>query len=189
VSTAAKARVVTAAGEIADADGLEAVTLARVAAELGIRPPSLYNHVEGRAGLLRELRLESVGEIGAVMKDAAVGRSREEALRAVAVAYRTYALEHPGRYATTLGAPTADDPEATRAAEAAIKPIVAILAGWGIEGDEALHLVRVIRSALHGFVSIELGGGFGLPLDLDTSFALLTDSLVTAIQAAAPAPR
>jgi AcrR family transcriptional regulator len=186
VSTAAKARVVAAAGRIADADGLEAVTLARVAAELGMRPPSLYNHVQGRAGLMRELRLESVGGIGAAMTDAAVGRSREEALRAVAVAYRAYALEHPGRYATTLGAPTADDPEAIRAAAAAIDPVVAILAGWGIEGDEALHLVRVIRSGLHGFVSIELGGGFGLPLDLDVSFDLLVDSLVAAVTAAQP---
>jgi AcrR family transcriptional regulator len=186
MSTAAKARVVAAAGEIADAEGLEAVTLARVAAELGMRPPSLYNHIEGRAGLMRALRLESVGELAGAITDAAVGRSREEALRAVAVAYRAYALEHPGRYATTLGAPTADDPEATRAAEAAIGPLVAILAGWGIEGDEALHLVRVIRSALHGFVSIELGGGFSLPLDHDTSFSLLTDSLVAAITAAQP---
>jgi hypothetical protein len=44
-----------------------------------------------------------------------------------------------------------------------VAPIVAVLAGWGIEGDEAVHLVRVIRSALHGFVSIENGSGFGLP--------------------------
>jgi AcrR family transcriptional regulator len=188
MSTAARERVIASAAQIADAEGLGAVTLARVAADLGMRPPSLYNHVEGRAGLMRALRLESVGELGAAMTDAAVGRSREEALRAVAVAYRAYALEHPGRYATTLGAPTAGDPEAIAAAEAAIKPIVAILSGWSVEGDEALHLVRVIRSALHGFVSIELGGGFGLPLDLDTSFALLVDSLVAAITAAAPQP-
>jgi AcrR family transcriptional regulator len=188
MSTAARERVIASAAQIADAEGLGAVTLARVAADLGMRPPSLYNHVEGRAGLMRALRLESVGELGAAMTDAAVGRSREEALRAVAVAYRAYALEHPGRYATTLGAPTADDPEATAAAEAAIRPIVAILSGWGVEGDEALHLVRVIRSALHGFVSIELGGGFGLPLPLDSSFALLVDSLVAAITAAAPQP-
>jgi AcrR family transcriptional regulator len=185
MSAATKDRVVVVAGEIADAEGLEAVTLARVAADLGIRPPSLYNHVQGRAGLMRQLRLRSVNEMGAAITDAAVGRSREEALRSVAVAYRDYALAHPGRYATTLGAPTADDPEAIKAAESAIDPIVAILAGWGLEGDEALHLVRVIRSALHGFVSIEIGGGFGLPLDLDRSFDLLVDSLVAAIESQA----
>ncbi len=186
MSAAAKERVVAAAGEIADAEGLEAVTLARVAAAVGMRPPSLYNHISGRDGLLRELALESVGELGATITDAAVGRSREEAIRAVAVAYRAYALDHPGRYATTVRAPAPDDAEALAAAATAVNPIVAILAGWDIDGDQAVHLVRVIRSALHGFVSIELGGGFGLPLDLDQSFALLVDSLVAAVTAAQP---
>jgi AcrR family transcriptional regulator len=46
-------RVVDAAAQLADAHGLQAVTLARVAGELGVRAPSLYNHVEGRDGLLR----------------------------------------------------------------------------------------------------------------------------------------
>ncbi len=42
-----------------------------------------------------------------------------------------------------------------------------------------------MRSAVHGFVSLEIGGGFGLPLDLDHSFGLLVDSLVAAIEAQA----
>ncbi|MFT3865641.1 MAG: WHG domain-containing protein [Solirubrobacterales bacterium] len=186
MSAGAKARVVDAAGKIADADGLEAVTLSRVAAEVGMRPPSLYNHIRGRDALLRELGLEAVAELAAVIRDAAVGRSREDAIRALAVAYRSYAVAHPGRYAATVRAPDPDDREATEVAATAIAPMLAILAGWDIEGDEAVHLVRVIRSSLHGFVSIEIGGGFGLPLDLDHSFDLLVDSLVAAIAAASP---
>jgi AcrR family transcriptional regulator len=181
--------VVAAAGRIADAEGLDAASLARVAAEVGVRPPSLYNHVDGHAGLLRLLALESVGELAATITDAAVGRSREDAIRAVAVAYRAYAVEHPGRYATTVRAPAPGDAEAEAVAASAVSPLVAILAGWGIEGDEAVHLVRVLRSALHGFVTIETAGGFGLPLELDRSFELLVDSLVAAIAAAAPATR
>jgi AcrR family transcriptional regulator len=179
------AAVVAAAGRIADAEGLEAATISRVAADLEVRPPSLYNHVANHAALMRLLAIESVEEIGAVITGAAVGRSREDALRAVAVAYREYALDHPGRYATTVRAPDPADTEAAAASTAAISPLIAILAGWGLEGDDAVHLVRVIRSALHGFVSIEMGGGFGLPLDLDHSFALLVDSLVAAIDAQA----
>jgi AcrR family transcriptional regulator len=177
--------LVAAAGRIADAEGLEAATISRVAADLQVRPPSLYNHVSNHAALMRLLAIESVDEMGAVITGAAVGRSRADALRAVALAYRAYAAEHPGRYATTVRAPEPDDAEAAAASAAAISPLVAILAGWGIEGDDAVHLVRVIRSALHGFVSIEMGGGFGLPLDLDHSFDLLVDSLVAAISAQA----
>jgi AcrR family transcriptional regulator len=180
-----EAAVVAAAARIADADGLEAATLSRVAAELGVRSPSLYNHVESRAALLRAVAIESVGELAAAITGAAIGRSREDALRAVALAYRSYALEHPGRYATTVRAPDPGDTEAAATSAAAISPLVAILAGWGIGGDDAVHLVRIIRSALHGFVSIEMGGGFALPLDLDHSFDLLVDSLVAAISAQA----
>jgi AcrR family transcriptional regulator len=176
-----EAAVVAAAARIADADGLDAATLARVAAELGIRSPSLYNHVESRGALLRAVAIDSVRELAAAITNAAVGRSCEDALRAVAVAYRAYALEHPGRYAATVRAPEPGDTEAEAAAAAAVSPLVAILAGWGIEGDDAVHLVRVIRSALHGFVSIEMDGGFNLSLDLDYSFDLLVDSLVAAI--------
>jgi AcrR family transcriptional regulator len=194
-STATRAKgldadaVVAAAGRIADAEGLEAATISRVAADLKVRPPSLYNHVTNHAGLMRLLAIESVTELAATITDAAVGRSREDAIRSVAVAYRAYAVEHPGRYATTVRAPEPGDTEAETAAAAAVSPLVAVLAGWGIEGDDAVHLVRVMRSALHGFVTIETGGGFGLPLDLDHSFDLLVDSLVASITAAAPASR
>ncbi len=177
--------VVAAAGRIADAEGLEAATISRVAADLKVRPPSLYNHVANHAALMRLLAIESVQELGAAITGAAVGRSREDAIRTIAVAYRAYALQHPGRYASTVRAPDPGDAEAETAAAAAVSPIVAVLAGWGIEGDDAVHLVRVVRSGLHGFVSIEMSGGFGLPLDLDHSFELLVDGLVAAIVAQA----
>lgn len=180
-----EAAVVAAAARLADAEGLEAATLSRIASELGVRPPSLYNHVESHAALLRAVAIDSYGEFGDVIRDAAVGRAREDAIRAIAAAYRGYATEHPGRYAATVVAPAADDKEAQDAAGTALTPIIAVLAGWGIEGDEAIHLVRVIRSALHGFVSLELGGGFGIPLQIDESFDLLVDSLVAAIEAQA----
>lgn len=184
-----QAAVVAAAGRLADAEGLEAATLSRIAAELGVRPPSLYNHVESHAALLRALALESVEDFGDAIGDAAMGKARADGIRAIAVAFRGYATEHPGRYAATVRAPAPDDAEAQAVALRAIAPFIAVLAGWGIEGDQAIHLVRVLRSALHGFVILELGGGFGIPLLIDESFDLLVESLVVAIEAqAAKAP-
>jgi AcrR family transcriptional regulator len=180
-----EATVVAAAARLADAEGLEAATLSRIASELGVRPPSLYNHVESHAALLRALALESTEEFGDAIRDAAVGKAREDSIRAVAVAFRAYATEHPGRYAATVRVPADDDKEGQEVVRRTLAPLIAVLAGWSIEGDEAIHLVRVIRSALHGFVSLELGGGFGIPLDVDKSFDLLVDSLVVAIEAQA----
>ena len=176
------ARVVAEAARIADRDGLSQVTLARVAESLGVRAPSLYNHVEGLPGMLRLVTILSLGELTDVMRDAAVGRSGADALRSLARAYRAYALAHPGRYASTVRAPSPGDAELAGAGVRAVEVLVAVLGAWGFTGDEVLHRVRVVRSALHGFIAIEAEGGFGLPLSLDESFELLLATLVAGLE-------
>jgi AcrR family transcriptional regulator len=179
------ARVVEEAVRIADADGLSDVTLARVAAALGVRPPSLYNHVEGRTGLLRLVALRGVSELADVLRDAAVGKAGTDALLATGRAYRAFAHAHPGLYAATIRAPAPDDAELVEASVRAVDVLLAVLAAWGIEGDAATHRVRGIRSALHGFVTIEADGGFGLPISIDESFELLLATLVAGLDSQA----
>jgi AcrR family transcriptional regulator len=176
-------RVVEVAAGIADADGLEAVTLARVAETLGVRAPSLYNHVDGRDGLRRAIALRGVNELTAALREAAVGRSGSEALTAAARAYRAYALAHPGRYAATVVAPAAGDGEHQAAAGETVDVVLAVLRHWGLEGADAVHAARAFRSAVHGFVAIETGGGFGIPVDLDRSFERLVATLAAGLEA------
>jgi AcrR family transcriptional regulator len=176
-------RVVAQAARIADADGLDAVTLARVAGELGVRAPSLYNHVEGHDGLLRGLAVRGVRELTAALRTAAVGRSGADALAATARAYRAFAHAHPGLYAATVTAPATGDPEHRAAAQETVEVVFAVLRGWSLDGDDAVHAARAFRSAIHGFVGLEAAGGFGIPVDLDDSFehlvATLADGLAT----------
>jgi AcrR family transcriptional regulator len=174
-------QVIDTALAIADRDGLDAVTLARVARALGVRPPSLYHHVAGHDGLLRAVALRGLGELTASLQSAALGRAGTEALAATAHAYREYAHGHPGAYAATLRAAAPDDGEHEQAGRAAVAVMAAILRAWHLEDEEMLHAVRVIRSALHGFVSLEAGGGFGLPLDRDRSFERLIETLATGL--------
>jgi AcrR family transcriptional regulator len=182
-------RVLDVAADIADAEGLEAVTLARVAGVLGVRSPSLYNHVDGRPDLLRALAVRAVRELAAALREAAVGRAGADALIAAARAQRAYARAHPGRYAATVAAPAADDAEHRALVAEAVDVLLAVVRAWGLEGDEAIHAVRVVRSAVHGFVAIETAGGFGMPVDIDVSFerlvATLAEGLAQARQAQA----
>jgi AcrR family transcriptional regulator len=181
------ASVVAAAADIADADGLDALTLARLAATVGVRTPSLYNHVGSLDDVRRRVALVAVRELAETMRDAAVGRAGEDALIAVAAAYRAYARERPGRYAATQHAPAAADDELTAAAGAAVEVLLAILRGYGLEGDDAIHAARGVRSALHGFVALEAGGGFGLPVDLDESFERMVATLARGLSDTGPA--
>jgi AcrR family transcriptional regulator len=167
--------VVVAAAALADADGLEHLTLARLASALGIRTPSLYAHVDGLADLRARLAARGARELAAALQLAAAGRSRRDALRAVAAAYRQYAHAHPGTYAA-MQVP-ADAPENQAAAEELVALLVAVLRGYGLEGEAAIHGVRAVRSALHGFVSLEREGGFQIAIALEDSYELLVGML------------
>jgi AcrR family transcriptional regulator len=169
--------VVDEAERMADETGLSQLTLAALAGRLGVRQPSLYKHIDGMAGLQRAISIRAKMELGEVLARAAVGRSRGEAVDSMAHAYRNWALAHPGRYETTQWAPAAGDGD-DETASAAVVPICAdVLAGYGLAGDDAIDAIRAFRSALHGFVTLETGGGFGLPVDVDRSFDRLVRGL------------
>ena len=179
LSTAA---VVAAAAEIADAEGLDRLTLARVAAAAGVRTPSLYNHVESLDDVRRRVALLALRDLADALRDAAVGRAGDDALAAMADAYRAYARRHPGRYAATQRAPAEGDEEMRAAAKGAVDVVLAILRGYGLEGDDAIHAARAVRSALHGFVALEAGGGFGIPVDLDESYERMVRALARGLR-------
>ena len=159
-----------AAGRIADADGLPAVTLARLAAELGVRPPSLYKHVDGLDAVHRGLALRGLAEAVRRCQRATIGKARDQALFAFAHAYWQFAREHPGLYAASARAARPGENDIAAAGEALIGIVLAVLAGYGVKGDDALHASRGLRAIVHGFVQLDAMGAFRLKLDLAESF-------------------
>jgi AcrR family transcriptional regulator len=184
--------VVTAAAELADEAGWDRLTLAALAGRLGVRLPSLYKHIPSLDGLRRDVAVLAVTELGEALGTAAVGRAGPDALRAVAAAYRGYGQRHPGRYAATVRAPAPDDVEHNAAAESVLRVVLAVLAGYRVTGDDAIDAARALRSALHGFLTLEAAGGFGMPADIDRSYRRLIDGLDVALHgwasAGSPAP-
>lgn len=170
-------RVLAAAAELVDRRGASELSLTTLAKRFGVRTPSLYNHVDGLDGLRRDLRLRALEALADELRRAAVGRAGADALHAIAHAYRDYALAHPGLYALTQSAvPPAGEEEGVevRDAERGVVEVVAhALRGYGLEGEEAVHAVRCLRSALHGFVTLETNGGFAMDLAPSESFARL----------------
>jgi AcrR family transcriptional regulator len=172
------AAVVDAAAQLADAEGLEAVTLARLAAVLGVRPPSLYAHVVSLEDLRRRIGARGARELAAQLGRAAAGRAGADALRAVAYAYRAYAHQHPGTYAAAQRArELQQNDEAGAATREATDIVLAVLRGFGLDGDTAVHAARIVRVALHGFVSLEAEEGFAIELSLDETFERLIATL------------
>ncbi|NJO06265.1 MAG: TetR/AcrR family transcriptional regulator [Chloroflexaceae bacterium] len=169
--------IVQAAIALIDEQGPESLSLASLASTFGVRSPSLYNHINGLDGLRHRLVLAGLRALSEAIRASAVGRSGFEALHAMCHAYRAFARQHPGLYTMTLRSQEQGDPELQQAGRATVDVVLATLQAYNLPGDAALHAVRYVRSVLHGFVLLEVGGGFGLPLELDTSFERMITAL------------
>lgn len=175
-------QVIDAAAELADAEGLDAVTLTRVADILGVRQPALYRHVRDFDDLIRSLGLRGRELLAQRLSEAAIGVSGDEAVHAVAAAWRQLQRDHPGLYAATDKYPCAGDSEL----EAAVENIVTILAqslgSYDLIDDDRIHVARSLRSAFHGFAHLESGDGHPHPHDLEETFRHLTELLCAGIR-------
>ncbi|HLX56172.1 MAG TPA: WHG domain-containing protein [Ktedonobacteraceae bacterium] len=165
-----QASVVEAAAKLVDEEGIEQLTLGRLAERLGVRTPSLYNHIAGLPGLKHDLALYCLRELRDCITRATVGKSGMEAIIALADAYRAYGKKTPGRYALTLQAPPPGDREVQVVAQQVVEVVLAVLAPYKLSEEDAIHAIRGLRSIVHGFISLEVAGGFGIPIDLDASF-------------------
>ena len=179
--------VVQTAIEIADAKGWESATLAAVADTFQIKIPSLYNHVSGLPGLQYLMSVWAVQTLGDLLRRAAVGKAGGDAVMSMALAYRSFAHAHPGLYRTTLRAPKPDEPELIAAAQDLLDLLLAVLHPYVLSTDEMLHTVRGLRSVLHGFIDLEIAGGFGMDLDRDESYHRLVAGFIAGIKATTPA--
>ena len=163
--------------------GLAELALGKIAADLGVRTSALYNHVDGVDGLRRALTARSSENLAGLLRDAAVGRSGAAALEEVALTYRRFAHEHPGQYASTL-LPASEAIDGASEPQADIVRVIArILEGFDLTGDRAVHGARIVRSAIHGFVTLEATESFVNPQDRDESFYFLISFLIAGLEA------
>ncbi|HZV26236.1 MAG TPA: WHG domain-containing protein [Acidothermaceae bacterium] len=174
-------RVIQEAEAVADEVGLANVTLMSVAQRLGVRTPSLYKHIDGMDALQRQLSIRALNELGDVLARACVGKAGVQAVKAISVALRNWAKQHPGRYAATVAAADPKDKEYAAASFAVVQVALDVLASFDLTGDDAIDAARALRSTLHGFIALEQAGGFGLPVDIDRSFNRLVLGLANTL--------
>lgn len=174
--------IIQAAADIADKEGLNEVTLASLSKKLGIRSPSLYNHVDGLNGVRHKLALYGMNQLNEALTYAAIGRSQDEAIYEIAQAYIRFAREHPGLYDALVRMPDWNHEETNKVARVPVDLLVRVLQAYGLVGDAAIHTVRGLHSLLHGFASLEQTGNFNIPIDPDYSLQLLIDFFLKGIR-------
>ena len=185
------ASVTEAAAELVDEVGFDQLSMGLLAERLGIKTPSLYKHVTSQSDLAHRIGVLAMTELGDVLRDATQGRAGSDALAAGAQAMRRYVREHPGRYAAGNAARLTgpDDPLAP-ADQRVLASWAAMLRGYGLAPGQEIHAMRMFRSMLHGFATVEAAGGFQIDADVDESFTWMIDFIDRGLRAttAATAP-
>jgi AcrR family transcriptional regulator len=164
--------VVDVAVAIVDEQGPEALSLSAVAARAGVAGPSLYKHVASLAELRSRVAARVLAEMTEVATTAILGLSGDAAVAALMRRLRAYGTEHPARYLAVPPDPM-HEPALARPAARLVEVFLAVLAGYGLHGAAAIHATRCLRVIVHGFVSIESAGGFGLAEDPTETFEQL----------------
>ncbi|MCP2168094.1 TetR/AcrR family transcriptional regulator [Goodfellowiella coeruleoviolacea] len=152
-------RLTQAGAELADEVGFDQVTVSALARRFDVKVASLYSHVKNSQDLRTRIALLALEELADRAADALAGRAGKDALTALANVYRDYAREHPGRYA----AAQLRLDSATAAASAGVRHAQltrAVLRGYDLSEPDQTHAVRLLGSVFHGYVTLELSGGF-----------------------------
>jgi len=135
-------RVLQAAIDLADRDGLDALSMRRLGAELGVEAMALYRHVRDKNDLLDGLIDALVGQIQTISPD----RAWKAALRAQAMTARRTLISHPWARRLleergTAGPATLDY----------IESVLAIMREGGFSVDLAHHALHVLGARIFGF--------------------------------------
>lgn len=148
--------ILVVAEALLEAEGPAALTMRRLATEMGIKAPSLYKHVANKDAIEAGLQERALIDMANALAPA-------EGLVEITRLYRQWALAHPGLYELATRRPLHRDEIAPGVEAAAAAQIVAAAGG-----EE--HRARALWALAHGLIDLELAGRFPPDADLDRTW-------------------
>lgn len=177
-----KNAILKTAANMADTNGIASVTLKALAEELGIKSPSLYKHISGLDELNKELMLYGWKALEQDIIKASIGKAKDDAIIAICWTYRNYVILHPGLYEAMQWYNMYQSEEHLNATEGIISVIFQVLDAYNLTEEQKVHIVRMLRGFLQGFLTIESHGGYGNPQPIDDSFNFALKTILNGIR-------
>lgn len=174
-----RAAIVAAGRDLIEHTGLDGLTMQAVAQRVGVRAPSLYKRVRDRRELLALVVAATLDDL--TDRLAATGGEPDPARRlmAQADALRRFAHEHPVGFGLVFAAHGTPRPEPAAVVRSATPLMDAVTALTG--PDHALEGARLVTSWANGFITMELGGMFGLGGDVERAWRWGLDRIVASL--------
>ncbi|MDO4386788.1 MAG: TetR/AcrR family transcriptional regulator [Clostridia bacterium] len=171
--------LVDAAKRLVEESGAAAFSMRTLAEKLGVKAASLYAHIESMDALFTEVGLSALNDQKAAQLCAVQGKSRDQAVMALADSYRAFAKEHSELYRLIMQMPMGTNEALKTAAAMTAEPAMRVLADYRIREERRMHWQRVLRGVMHGFVSQEAAGYFShYPVELEESYHLAVQCII-----------
>ena len=171
-----RAAVLDAAERLVDADGWQQLTMTALAAELGIRVPSLYSHVANAEAVLAAVQVRAHQAMATRFQRAAMGKTGPLAFRALAGVLRDFAAGHGGLY--DLAMRRSLDPEAiVVASEPSRAALYAVIESFG-GADPTPGLAMSCLATLHGVIALDRADLFSADVDVDAAYHRAVDMVI-----------
>lgn len=166
-----KEKIICAAVELIEARGTAEFSMRSLAATLGVKTASLYNHVAGMNELLVGVCLHALQMQRDEERRAVADMRGAQAIMALAEAYRRFAKQHWELYRLIMNSAVSYSEQVSEISQCITEPFMAVLSDSALTQEEMAHWQRVLRAMVHGFVSQEAAGFFAhFPADADESF-------------------
>ena len=158
-----KTAVIQVTSDIADEKGLHNVSLKAVAEKLNIRTPSLYNHIDSLDDLLREVAHKGMRAMNERMTQVAVGNYGDKAIKAIAVEYLNFMIEHPGVYETIQWATWNGTDETAELFGNYFSLLKTLILSCNFKSEKTDDILNLLTGILHGYTTLQLRYAFSQP--------------------------
>ncbi|GAA1807685.1 TetR/AcrR family transcriptional regulator [Agromyces neolithicus] len=173
----------SAAADIADGDGYDAITISTIARRFGVQPASLYSHVRDLAAVKEGVQELALGELADRVAVAIAGRATTDALHGFADAHRRYATDRPGCW-TAVQRPATETTVKSDAAARLSAQLLAVVSGYRLPASELVHAARFVAASVNGYLALNRVGAFDHRTpNPDTSWTRTIAAVDTALSA------
>jgi AcrR family transcriptional regulator len=182
--------LITAAADLLDAGGREAVTLREVGHRAGVSHNAPYKHFANKEALLAGVAAQELTKLGdavaALRKD---DLPEHEVLRAALREYVAWALAYPARYRLVYGAWSAPFEDLAMAAESSRSTLLAIVEAAQRSGqlppDDTERMTALLQAVIHGAIDLAMNGHLAIGGKGNADADGLVDDLLRYLHASA----
>ena len=150
----------------------------KIAADLVTEMEAFFGKVDTIPQMKQALAIAGYQGLQRQIEKAVKGKTRLDAIRAMAHAMRSFSLGSPGLAIASFRDPDVDNPEYQKAAGQLALVVLRVFGEAGISGEAARHAVRILKSLVRGFVINEMSAPVARPIEYQKSYVFAVEMFV-----------